>query len=96
VLEKGRQMPAGDVAVFVDRGRQHFAAVLGIPAGIIGPAAEKGDPKGSAGDDHWLSAGSPVLFYVRLAPGFERTMKSMVFRGAKILSPISDRFAAYF
>jgi hypothetical protein len=52
VLEKRRQMTAGEPAVFIDRRRQHRAAVDAIPGGIIGAAAEKRDAKRSPADDH--------------------------------------------
>ena len=41
VLEKRRQIAAAEVAILVDGGRQHRAAVLAIPRRIIRPAAEK-------------------------------------------------------
>ena len=41
VLEKRRQVAAGQVAIFVDGRRQHRAAVLAIPRRIIRAAAKK-------------------------------------------------------
>ncbi len=52
VLEELRQVAAVDVAVLVDRGREHRAAVAPHPGRVIGAAAEERDAKGSAGDDH--------------------------------------------
>jgi hypothetical protein len=43
VLEEGRQVAAAEVAVLVDRGREHRAAVLAVPGGIVGTAPEEGD-----------------------------------------------------
>ena len=52
VLEERRQLAQGDVAVLVDRGAEHGPAMLLEPGGIVGAAAEEGDAKGRAGDDH--------------------------------------------
>ena len=52
VLEEGRQIAAGEVAVFVDGAGENGAAVNAIPRRIIGAAAEKGDAKRGATDDH--------------------------------------------
>ncbi len=41
VLEERRKVSAADMAIFIDRGRQHDPAVLLIPSRIVGAAAEK-------------------------------------------------------
>src|ERR1700731_972109 len=52
VLEERRQPARGDVAIFVDRGPDHRAAVLAKPRRIIGATAEQRDAKRGAADDH--------------------------------------------
>src|SRR5271169_3966800 len=52
VLEERRQSAHADVAIFVDRGADHGAAVLAKPRRIIGAAAEQRDAKWGAADDH--------------------------------------------
>src|SRR5580700_10123762 len=52
VLEERRQPAHADVAIFVDRGADHRAAVLAKPRRIIGAAAEQRDAKRGAADDH--------------------------------------------
>ena len=41
VLEKRRQVPAGDIAVLVDGGGQHHSTMFEIPGRVIGAAPEK-------------------------------------------------------
>src|SRR5436305_1590485 len=43
VIEERRQSPAADVAVLVDRGGEHRAAVLSVPLWIIAAPTEEGD-----------------------------------------------------
>jgi hypothetical protein len=52
VLEKWRQAPAGDVAVFVDSGRQNCATVFPVPARVVGTSAKKGNTKWRSRDNH--------------------------------------------
>ena len=52
VLEERRQVAAGEVAILVDGRGQHRAAVVAIPGGIIGAAAEERDAIGGPADDH--------------------------------------------
>src|SRR5580692_10068673 len=52
VLEERRQPAHADVAIFVDRGADHRAAMLAKPRRIIGAAAEQRDAKRGAADDH--------------------------------------------
>src|SRR5437667_10837025 len=61
VLEKRRQVTTRQIAVFVDRGRQHRTTVFAIPLGIVGAATEERDSKGCAADDHsgFLSSSYP-------------------------------------
>src|SRR5688572_4651398 len=54
VLEERRQLADGDVAVLVDRGAEHGAAMLAIPFRIVGAAAEQRKPERGAADDHSL------------------------------------------
>ena len=56
MLEERRQIAAGEIAVLVDGGRQHRAAVLAIPGGVVGAAAEEGDSEGSSADDHSMTS----------------------------------------
>ena len=57
MLEEGRQVAAGEVAVLVDRGGQHGAAVLAVPGRVVGAAAEERDAKRRAADDHAILPG---------------------------------------
>jgi hypothetical protein len=41
VLEERWEMAAGEVTVFVDGGSEYGPAVLPIPSGVVGPAAEE-------------------------------------------------------
>src|SRR5580700_10180235 len=52
VLEERRQPAHADVAIFVDRGADHGAAVLAKPRRIIGTTAEQRYAKRRAADDH--------------------------------------------
>src|SRR5580658_3684724 len=52
VLEERRQPAHTDVAIFVDRGADHRAAVLAKPRRVIGSAAKQRDAKRGAADDH--------------------------------------------
>src|SRR5580700_7141144 len=52
VLEERRQPAHADVAIFVDRGADHRAAVLAKPRRIIGATAEQRNAKRGAADDH--------------------------------------------
>src|SRR6185312_13712460 len=52
MFEKGRQMAAGEVAVFIDGGGEDGPAVLAIPAGIVRAPAEKRNSIRSSADDH--------------------------------------------
>src|SRR5215472_1738990 len=66
VLEERRQMAHADVAIFIDRGADHRAAVLAKPGRIVGPAAEQRNAEWGAADDH---AGSPpTMVPANLAP----------------------------
>ena len=56
VLEERRQIAAGEVAILVDGGGQDGAAVLPIPARVVGAAAEEGDAEGGSADDHSLTS----------------------------------------
>jgi hypothetical protein len=55
MFKKGGQIPAGQITVFVDCAREHRAAMLAIPHGIIRSASKKRDPVRSSGDDHRIS-----------------------------------------
>src|SRR5215813_6134859 len=52
MLKKRRQEAACDVAVPIDAGGEHGAAVLTKPSRIIGAAAEERDAVGCATDNH--------------------------------------------
>ncbi len=52
MIEEWRQVAARQIAVFVDAGRQHRAAVIAIPARVVRAAAEKRDAIRSATDYH--------------------------------------------
>src|SRR5262245_11125513 len=52
MLEKRRQSPRTDIAIFVDRASDHRAAVLAEPIGIIGAAAEQRKSEWRSADDH--------------------------------------------
>src|SRR5256886_14017104 len=52
MVEKGRQVATVDVAILVDRRRQHGAAMLVVPVRIIRAATEKGDTKRRSANDH--------------------------------------------
>src|SRR6185436_5194323 len=52
MLEERRQLTDADVAVLVDRRRQHRAAMLAIPVGIVGAASKEGNAERRAADDH--------------------------------------------
>src|SRR6185436_8552362 len=52
VFEKGREVARRDMAVLIDRGRDHLPAVSSIPRGVVGPASEKRDSIWRAADDH--------------------------------------------
>ena len=41
MLEKRREVPTADMAIFIDRGRQHNPAMLLIPSRIVGASAEE-------------------------------------------------------
>ena len=41
VLKERRQSAAGNIAIFVERGRQYGAAVLAEPPGIVGSTSEE-------------------------------------------------------
>src|SRR5436309_1137685 len=60
MLEERRQIPAGQVTILIDGRGQHRAAVSPVPLGVIGPAAEKRNPKWGSTDNHgnirWASA----------------------------------------
>ncbi len=49
---KWGHISTGDIAVFVNGRRQHGAAVLTVPTGVIGPSSEKGNAKWGPGDNH--------------------------------------------
>src|SRR5690242_15978127 len=57
IFEKWRQVPARDVAGFVNRGGQNRATVLAIPNGIVRPSAKEGYSKRCACNDQ---DGSPL------------------------------------
>src|SRR6202795_463386 len=70
VLEEWRQPSAIEVAIFVDRSRQHCAAVFSIPYRIVGSPTEKGYAERCARNNHSRS------------PRFERSDTSFIsFRG---------------
>src|ERR1700686_3680460 len=52
MLEKRRQPAHADVAIFVDCGADHRAAMLAKPRRIIAAAAKQRDAKWGAADDH--------------------------------------------
>src|SRR5437660_12073598 len=52
VFEKRRQPSAVEVAIFVDRRRQHCAAVFSTPYRIVGSPAEKGYAEWCARNNH--------------------------------------------
>src|SRR6185437_2584716 len=55
VLKKGRQLPASDVAIFVDRGGEHRATMFASPSGVICSADAEGNPKWCLADNHGAS-----------------------------------------
>src|SRR5207244_12398662 len=44
--------PHGNVAIFVDRGADHRAAIFAKPRRVIGSAAKQRNAEGGAADDH--------------------------------------------
>ena len=52
VFKERRQVAARQVAILVNAGRQHRAAMRAVPRRIIGAAAEERNAKGSSTDDH--------------------------------------------
>src|ERR1700722_18466599 len=52
ILEKGREPSGRNVAALVDSGREHSAAVLAVPDGIIRASAEERNAKRSTSNDH--------------------------------------------
>src|SRR5262245_40437590 len=52
VFEERRQLAYADVAVLVDRRRQHCAAVFAVPVGVVGAASKERDAERCAADDH--------------------------------------------
>jgi hypothetical protein len=55
VLEKGWQSATGNVAAFVDRGRQYRPTVFTVPDGVVGTTTKERYTKRSSGDDHVFS-----------------------------------------
>lgn len=55
MVKKVREVPADNVAVFVNGRAQNRAAVLTIPKGIIGAATEERNAEWSFSDDHTMS-----------------------------------------
>jgi hypothetical protein len=41
MLEKGRQVSTGKIAIFVDGSAEHRTAMIAVPYGIIGTAAKE-------------------------------------------------------
>ena len=52
VLEKWRQIAAGNVEILVNGCRQYLATVIQVPIRVICAATEKGDTVGGARNDH--------------------------------------------
>src|SRR6266436_2662343 len=52
ILKKRREPSRRNVATFVDRGRQHSAAMLTVPNGVIRASPKKGDAKWGSSNDH--------------------------------------------
>src|SRR5439155_5877826 len=52
VLEERRQVPAGQVAIFVDSRPEDGTSVLAIPGRVVRSAAEEGDSKRCPTDNH--------------------------------------------
>src|SRR6266446_52650 len=52
MLEKRRKIPAADVAIFVDGGREDRATVFPEPGGIVCAAAEERDSERCSSNDH--------------------------------------------
>src|SRR5262245_13643928 len=52
VLEERGQVTAGEIAVLVDAGRQHSAAMAPVPRRVVGAAAKEGNAKRRPADDH--------------------------------------------
>ena len=59
MLEERRQVAAGDVAVLVDRRRQHRPAVLAVPRRVVRAPAEERDAEWRPADDHGSRSRDP-------------------------------------
>src|SRR6185312_12473690 len=58
MFEERRQVAAGEIAVFIDGGGENRAAVVAIPAGVIGAAAEERQAIRGPADDHSMIPGA--------------------------------------
>jgi hypothetical protein len=56
VLEEGRQIPARQIAVFIDRRCEDSPAMLAIPGGIVRSTPEERNAVWSSADDQSLSS----------------------------------------
>jgi hypothetical protein len=55
MFEKWRQIPAADIAIFIDSRIQYHPAVFRVPDGIIRTTAEERDTKWRSANNHQLS-----------------------------------------
>jgi hypothetical protein len=53
MLEKWRQIAAGEVTVFIDCRRENRPTMLSEPLWVVRTATKKGNTKWRAGNDHW-------------------------------------------
>jgi hypothetical protein len=52
MFKERRKITACEIAVLVDGGAEHCAAVISVPRRVIGAATKKRNAKGSPADDH--------------------------------------------
>ena len=67
MLKKRREISTANMAILIDRGRQHDPAMLLIPGGIVCTATEKRNAERGPGDDH-LGTPSPYCLFMKLLP----------------------------
>jgi len=55
MFEKGRQIPAADIAIFINGRIQYRPAIFRVPDGIIRTATKERDTKWRSANNHQLS-----------------------------------------
>src|SRR5579862_2647244 len=65
MLKERREIPAGQVTIFVDGCREHFAAMLPRPGGIVRAATKERNPIRCPGDNHKRAGRKVFLFYFK-------------------------------